>query len=553
MIHNKNNTSSPVYVIGMDFGSDSVRGILAEISTGKTVASYDMKYPRWAAGKYSDSSRCMFRHHPLDYIEVLEATLGNLVSSCGRPDCIKGIAIDSTASTPCLVDENCIPLSLKPEFSENPDAMFILWKDHTAETEAAMINNLIAREGLDRARCSGGHYSAECMWSKIMMVARNSPDVISSAHTAVELCDWLTAWLSGTGNTAQMKINACAPRLKQLWVDELGGYPPEDFFDSLDPRLWRIVRNMPLDFLTPGSPAGVISPSIASKFGLAADTIVAIGDIDSYAGAVGAGIHPGKIAMNMGTSACYMALRPISESGPSYVSGVFGQADGSIIDGYTGFEAGLSAFGDLYAWFRRMIASAIRITVDDGTGWDAQFNSDFLSRMAEKAASIKITPELPLATDHVNGRRSPEPSDTLTASICGLRVNTTSSEIFYAISESLAFASRRILDHLENNGVVIESLTAIGGISGKSPFLMQLMADVTGRDINVSDCAQACAQGALIHAATASGLFPDVKAAQDILAAGVARTYHPRREYREILDDRYKKYLHISHFNESLY
>lgn len=523
------------YTIGVDFGSDSVRALLINALTGEYIRTSESRYTRWSKGLYSDGTKAIFRQNPLDYLEGLEDVLKDVVSHCPEPEGIQCISVDTTCSTPCLVDKHCTPLSLLEKHKENPDAMFVLWKDHSAEKEATEINDAIKDSGKGYAAHLGGNYSAECFWAKVLKTLRHSPDLIGDACTAIELCDWIPAVLTGVDDISKMKSGLCAAGAKRLWAKEWGGYPPEEFFNQIDALLVPILRNMPDKVYGCDKAAGVIAPDWADRLHLPQGVLIGIGNIDSHSGAVGAGITYGTMAMNLGTSACFMAVTPPN---PNVIEGIFGQVDGSILPGMTGYEVGMSAFGDIFAWLKRILGWAI--------GSDNNAQDSILQRLSEEAVKLEIMPSSPISTGYLNGRRSPNPDSSLTCTITGLTLGTTPVEIYYALAESAAFGAKASIDHLIKNGVFIERLVAIGGIAFKSPFIMQLMADANMKKIEVLDCKQSCALGAAINASVVAGLYPDVPSAQKALCPSSARTYIPSTERHELLEIRYSKYLELA-------
>ena len=539
------------YVIGIDYGTDSVRALLANASTGEIAADSVFNYPRWSKQAYCAPAESRFRQHPQDYLDGLYGVIGDVLAA--RPELapqVKAIAVDTTASTPCLVDRKGTPLALRPEYAENPDAMFVLWKDHTAHREAEEITALCARSGINYARHSGNHYSSECFWAKGLHLLRGSEQLRRDAYALVELCDWIPAVLTGADDPSAMHVSHCAAGSKQMWAEEWDGFPPEEFFEEIDPILLPIVRNISKTNHTCDRVAGRIAPEWAARFGLPADVVVGVGNIDAHAGAVGAGIGCGTVVLNLGTSACYMALMPSEEMNGRLVEGIFGQVDDSIVPGMIGFEAGLSAFGDVYAWFKELLCWPLKEVLARSELLDAQTrqrlvtecSERILGRLTQEAERLVIREDSPLATDWLNGRRNPYPAPGLAGTVTGLRLSTTAPEIYYAFAEATAFATKAILDHLAANGVVIEKLTGIGGISQKSPFVMQLLADVTGRKISVIDCKQACAMGSVVYASIIAGRYGSVEEAQRALCNFPSRVYAPAAERYPLLMQRYERY-----------
>ena len=518
-----------LYTIGIDYGTDSARAVLVDASDGRILASSTSPYRRWAAGRWCDAMSQQFRQHPSDYIECLESVLREVVAACPEPAAIKAIAVDTTGSTVCFTDACGMPLSLQPAFAEDPDAMFILWKDHTGTAEAEEFTAAGARHTPNYICQSGNHYSAECTWAKVLHVLRTNPEVRGAAGGFIDECDFITNLLTGCRNFADMKWGHCIPAAKQLWNKDWGGYPPESFFEEIDPLMIPMLRAVPHTNYACSEAAGTLCPEWAEKLGLSTSVVVGVGNCDAHSGAVGAGVRPGAAVLNLGTSACYMAVMPLEEMKGHFIEGLFGQAEGTILEGYMGYETGLSAFGDIFAWFKRL------------TGRE-------LPALAEEASKLEFRDGLPLATDFFNGRRAPNPSNIVTASISGLRITSGPAEIYRALVEAAAFGSKACIDQYIDGGIRIDKMIAVGGIAQKSPFVMQMLCDVLGAPIEVSDCKDACAMGAAIHAAVAAGLYPSVLAAEDALCPGACATYTPDKQRHEFYLKRYERYKELAQF-----
>ncbi len=518
-----------LYTIGIDYGTDSARAVLVDASDGRILASSTSPYRRWVTGRWCDAMSQQFRQHPSDYIECLESVLREVVAACPEPAAIKAIAVDTTGSTVCFTDACGMPLSLQPAFAEEPDAMFILWKDHTGTAEAEEFTAAGARYTPNYICQSGNHYSAECTWAKVLHVLRTNPEVRVAAGGFIDECDFITNLLTGCRSFADMKWGHCIPAAKQLWNKDWGGYPPESFFEEIDPLMIPMLRAVPHTNYACSEAAGTLCPEWAEKLGLSTSVVVGVGNCDAHSGAVGAGVRPGAAVLNLGTSACYMAVMPLEEMKGHFIEGLFGQAEGTILEGYMGYETGLSAFGDIFAWFKRL------------TGRE-------LPALAEEASKLELRGGLPLATDFFNGRRAPNPSNIVTASISGLRITSGPAEIYRALVEAAAFGSKACIDQYIDGGIRIDKMIAVGGIAQKSPFVMQMLCDVLGAPIEVSDCKDACAMGAAIHAAVAAGLYPSVLAAEDALCPGACATYTPDKQRHEFYLKRYERYKELAQF-----
>lgn len=531
------------YVIGIDFGSDSVRCLVVDTADGAEIASAVAVYPRWKERLYCDPSRNRYRQHPLDYIESLELCVRKALDKCGKEvaDKICGISFDTTASTPALTDEQGVPLALLLEYAENPDAMFVLWKDHTALAEADEINDLAKRWEVDYTRYSGGTYSCEWVWAKMLHCLRRDPALRAKACSWVEHCDWICALLTGNTRPRTIARSRCAAGHKAMWHEAWGGLPSFEFLAAVDPLLNVFRDSLYTRTLTGGECVGGLCSEWAGRLGLQPGIAVGVGGIDCHVGAVGAGIVPGTLVKVMGTSTCDILVGTYAEVGDKAVRGICGQVDGSVLPGYVGFEAGQAAFGDIYAWFRRIMAWPLnRIAQGDDS-----FEERILADLTAEAELLPLTPDDPVALDWHNGRRTPDADPRVRGALDGLTLATSAPAIFKALVEATAFGSRAINERMLEEGVPIDNIIAIGGIARKSSFVMRTMADVIGVPIRVLASDQACALGAAMFAAVAAGIHPSVAQAQRAMCPGFSDEYSPDAERHAIYDYLYARYLKL--------
>src|SRR5882757_1612949 len=351
-------SNTDVFVIGVDYGTDSVRSILVNAANGAEIASSVFYYPRWKDGLFCQPVKNQFRQHPLDYVEGLEYTIKECLKKAGpaAAAAVKGIAVDTTGSSPVAVDVTGTPLALLPGFENNPNAMFVLWKDHTGTREAAEINEHAGKFDINYLQFVGGIYSSEWFWAKLLHVLREDEAVRKACYSWVEHCDWIPFLLTGGTDVHAMRRGVCAAGHKALWAVEYGGLPPDDFFSSLDPLLKGFTQRLFKDTYTSDKPAGYLSAEWTKRLGLPAGVVVGVGAFDAHMGAVGGQIEPYHLSKVMGTSTCDMLVAPIADVQGTLVKGICGQVPGSVIPGMMGMEAGQSAFGDTYAWFRNILS-----------------------------------------------------------------------------------------------------------------------------------------------------------------------------------------------------
>jgi L-ribulokinase len=550
------------FVLGLDYGTDSCRAVLIDAADGSEAGVSVMYYPRWSKGLYCDSTANQFRQHPLDYIDVLEGTVREAVSKAGKNIAlkVKGIAIDTTGSTPCATDSKGTPLAMLPEFAENPSAMFVLWKDHTAVAEAGKINHLAKTwGGEDYTKYEGGIYSSEWFWSKIMRVFTEDPAIAEKAATFLEHCDWMTALLTGVTSIDDIKRSRCAMGHKAMWHASFeGGYPCREFLSKLDPRLIKIRESLGSKTWTSDISAGALTKEWAEKLGIPQGIPVAIGAYDAHMGAVGGGVKPGWLIRVMGTSTCDVIVAPKPKGPEKLVAGICGQVDGSVIPGMIGYEAGQSSFGDVYAWFKNLLYWPVETLLADITGIDSGIKEKITNELSEKIipglekAANKIDPAASglIALDWLNGRRTPDANQLLKSAVTGLTLGVDAPRFYRALVESTAFGARAIVERFRDEGVEIEGIIGIGGVAKKSPMIMQILADVLNMPISVPAGDQSVALGAAMFAAVAAGLYPDIPSAQNSLCAPIETIYSPQPREAGIYGKLYQEYKKLGVYME---
>lgn len=553
--------SSSHFVIGVDYGTDSVRTVIINSDNGTEVATSVHHYERWGRGSYCDAAANRFRQHPLDYVEGLERTIRDCLAKAGPEVArqVRAIGVDTTGSTPVAVDATGTPLAMKAEWAENPNAMFVLWKDHTAIREATEINRHAKQFDTDYLQFVGGIYSSEWFWAKWLQILRTDESVRKACVSFVEHCDWIPFLLTGGNDVRAMKRSVCAAGHKGLWAAEFGGYPPNAFFTTLDPLLDGRVNSLGRDAWTSDTPVGTLSPEWASRLGLSEEVVVAVGAFDAHMGAVGGQIEPGHLSKVMGTSTCDILVAGAQEIGNRTVSGICGQVNGSVIPGMIGLEAGQSAFGDTYAWLRRLIMDPVLRMLDDISALDPamrsiirhQLEEQLIPLLSAEAGSLPPDEDDELAVDWFNGRRTPDANQYLTGSLHGLRLGTDAARVFRALVEATCFGARSIIDRFRTEGVAIEGLIGLGGVARKSPYIMQVMSDVTGMPIRIHRSEQTCAMGAGMFAATAAGLHLRIEDAMQAMGQGFEAIYHPRADRVAFYETRYQQYLKAGAFTES--
>ncbi len=510
------------YSIGVDFGTLSGRAVLVNVENGDELAVSVHEYTHGVMDdKLPDGTPLgvdWALQHPQDYLDVFSKTIPAAMKKAGvTPDEIIGVGIDFTACTMLPVKADGTPLCFLKEYSGKPNAWIKLWKHHAAQEEANILNATAEKRGEKFLKRYGGKISSEWLIPKIMQVADESPELYDAADRFIEAADWVIWQLTGK----EMR-NSCTGGYKAIWHKH-EGYPSDDFFKALNPKMEKVVDEKLSRQLYPvGTKAGVITASAAKLTGLKEGTAVAVANVDAHVSVPAVGItSAGKMLAIMGTSTCHMLLGEKEKTVP----GMCGVVEDGIIEGFFGYEAGQSCVGDHFQWFVENCAPSEYKEEAKSKGIDLH------ALLTEKAEALKPGESGLVALDWWNGNRSVLVDVDLTGMMIGLTLATKPEEIYRALIEATAYGTRMIFDTFENNGVPVKEFYAAGGIAEKNPFVMQIYADVTGKEIKISGSPQAPALGSAMFGAVAAGKnkggFDTIQDAAVVMAKVKQFTYKP--------------------------
>lgn len=536
-------------VAGVDFGTDSVRVCVWDLARPECVLTVSRPFPRWASGAFCVPEQQQFRQHPLDHLEALEGAFSEVSRQLGDAS-ITALAIDATGSTPAPTDEHGVPLALLPGHENDPDCMFWLWKDHTASEAAEKVSQALSSHEPDFTTYQG-HYSSEWWWAKILHGATHSEAVKRDAKSWVEHSDWLANLLVGADDVRQFSRNSCAAGHKALYNRRLGGMVPQTVLNNLHPHLAQVART----FRTPPDPAGTrlgtLTIEWAERLHLSPETAVAVGSLDAHAGAVGAGIVPGTLVKVVGTSTVDMFLTDYGTIKDRDTRDICGLAEDSIVPGHLGGEAGQAAFGDLFAWYTRILAWPWEGVLREHLARELPTSvvdrilatsRDALLPALEKEASER-GPAGIVALDWINGRRYPNLDDRASAALLNLRIGHDAVDIYRALMQAAVMGSKSIFTGLSRTGAEIRRVILVGGVVRNSRLVCQALADGLGTEVMVSTVDEVCAAGSAIYAAVAAGAFNSIQAAQQALCEPYAADFTPTSAGMAEFDREYQQYL----------
>ena len=531
------------YTIGIDFGTESGRAVLVETKTGKEIAtsiySYengviDEKLPLAGAPVQLEPEWAL--QDPQDYIRTFQNAVPDMLSLAGvDSEDVIGIGIDFTACTMLPVKRDGTPLCTLPDYRRNPHSWVKLWKHHAAQPEADKINATARRMGetwLDRY---GGKISSEWFFAKTLQILDEAPDIYAAADRLIEAADWVVWQLTGVE-----KRNSCTAGYKAMWSKK-EGYPPDTFFKELDPRLENVVdQKMSRDIYPIGEKAGELTPQAAEWTGLKAGTAVAVANVDAHVSVPATTVTgSGRMVMIMGTSICHMLLGEDERQ----VEGMCGVVEDGIIPGLFGFEAGQSGVGDIFAWFLdNCIPAAYQREARER-------EMDIHQLLEEKAAVQKPGQHGLLALDWWNGNRSVLVDVDLSGLLIGATLGTKAEDIYRALVEATAYGTRIIIEAFEKNGVRVDELVACGGLPEKNKMLMQIYADVTGRNFKISAAKQTPALGSAMFGAVAAGRraggYDSIFEAARHMARLKNEVYQPIPANQKIYDRLFAEYVRL--------
>ena len=527
------------FTVGFDFGTNSVRALIVRCSDGKEIGVSVFDYPSGHQGVLLDANDDnLARQHPGDYLNGLvdsfRGAREDAGKNCNEFDVAKiiGIGVDTTGSSPIPVDAQNNAIGTQDQFIDELAAQCWLWKDHTSHKEAARITSFAAEHRPQYLAKCGGTYSSEWWWSKIWHCLNSTPNIFDAAYSWVELADWVPSVLAGVDDPTKVVRGICAAGHKAMYAEDWNGLPDKEFLALLDPKLADLRDRLYEKAFDAAQTSGTLCEAWADKLGMNAGIPIAIGEFDVHYGAIGSGVDDGVLVKVIGTSTCDCTV--VSADSIDDIPGICGIVKGAILPGYYGIEAGQSAVGDIFKWWVEVVCQG------DDAAHDHLVNEIQDQQPGEHGL---------LALDWNNGNRTILVDQRLTGLLIGQTLHTSQAEIYRALIEATAFGARMIVERIAEYGVSVERIVCCGGIAEKNPFLMQTYADITGRTMQVSASAQACALGSAVAAAVVAGSdvggYDDFKSAQAAMTSIKVESYEPDAQRHAVYNELFGLYRQV--------
>lgn len=529
------------YTIGIDYGTQSGRAVLIDVETGHEVATAVKPYTHGVMDQFLPDGKTRLEHdwalqHPRDYLEVLEMTIPAVVKEAGiTKEQVIGLGIDFTACTILPIDADLNPLCFHEEYQHNPHSYVKLWKHHAAQDEADALNRIATEREEPFLKRYGGKISSEWMIPKVWQILNEAPSIYEAAHEILEATDWVVSQLTG-----KVVRNSCTAGYKAIWHKQ-EGYPSNEFFKALDPRLENVVEEKLSNDIEPiGAKAGELTISFAERIGLLPGTAVAVGNVDAHVAVPAVGItEPGKLLMVMGTSTCHILLGEEEQ----VVPGMCGIVEDGVLPGYMGYEAGQSCVGDHFEWFIENCVPSDYLQEATLQGVSTH------QLLTDKATMQRVGEHGLIALDWWNGNRSTLVDTNLTGVLLGATLLTKPEDIYRALIEATAYGTRTIVEAFRTSGVPVHEVYAAGGIAEKNALMMQIYADVLNMEIKISASSQTPALGSAMFGAVAAGAerggYATITEAATKMGRVKEKTYLPIPENVEVYEALFAEYTKL--------
>jgi xylulokinase len=480
------------YVVGLDVGSQSVKGCL--LDPDGEVASIARRPCTMvhAANGWAEQD-------PAEWRLGVASVVGDVLRDAGVPG-----AEVSHLGLACQVDGLvAVDRDLRPRRSA------ITWLDRRATGEAAAFSDMV---GADRAfDVTGLNVDASHTAPKMMWLRDHEPDVYRASRWLLPVSSYLLGWL--TAAVAQDHANASSTLLydvrAECWSEHLADACGLDLDQQAEIR-------------PAGEVAATLRRDAAEALGLSTDCEVVVGTGDDHAASLAAGVlGPGLIADVTGTAEPVAAAAVEAVFDPLRLVETHAHAvPGMLLVENPGFVSGGSLL-----WLAATVGRR---------------QTDLLTLAGEAPAGADGALFLPA----LSGATAPRWNDRMRGAFAGLAMNHGAPHLARAVLEGTAFALRDIVERLTALGLGGDEIRVVGG-GARSALWLQIKADVTGRLVRPVLAEEPTALGAGMLAGVAAGTFEGLGDAVARAAPPAREPVTPDAERARLYDDRYAAYRRL--------
>jgi xylulokinase len=456
-------------ILAHDLGTTGNKATLVD-RDGVVVAAVNVGYPVvFAAGGLAEQD-------PGDWWRaVCEATTLLLAESAVPPRDIDVISFSGQMMGVVAVDGSGTPV--RPA---------IIWADTRSGAQCSHIARSVSVE-----RCyeiTGHRLNPTYSLSKIAWLRDNEPSVFQRVQRVLQAKDWVAFRLTGAMVTDPSDASSTNA------YDQAAGEWSEELLTAAG-----LDRALFPEIVASTTVIGTVTEAAARETGLLAGTPVVIGGGDGPTAALGAGIvsaSDGAYAY-LGSSSwvSVSAERPLHD--PAMRSMTFNH----VVPGAYVPTATMQAGGASLSWIANVLAPG---------------REDRYQTLLAGAAEARAADDGLFFLPYLLGERSPDWNPAARAAFVGLHIDHGPAHLTRAVLEGVAFNLKTGLRAFTENGVGVESVSAIGG-AANSGLLLEIFADVWGVPVTGRSLVdEANSLGAAVVGGVGVGIFDDFNIARNL-------------------------------------
>ncbi len=392
----------------------------------------------------------------------------------------------------------------------------IIYIDKRGQEEAAFLSSALGDEKIQAITGVPAHSMFSI--SKIMWIKKNLPEVFKKTWKFMAFADFI---LFRLGADPHMDYSLAG---RTQAFDIINKEWSSDILNCADVKTE--IFGTPVQS---GTVVGTISKTIASELNLPDNIILVAGGHDQPCAALGAGVIRSDLAVDgLGSTECITPAfnRPVISSKTAESS--FACVPHVVKDMYVTYAFTFTS-GSVLKWYRDSFGKLHNNSVNQSYG-------DLIEAAAKTPSDIFILP-------HFAGAATPYMDTDSRGAIVGLTINTKPEEILRAILEGITYEIMVNVERLDEAGIHVNELRAVGGLS-KSDTFLQIKADIMGREVSTLEISEAGTLGVAILAGTAAGIYSSIKEAVNQLVKK-KKVFYPNESMNSIYKDKFQTYKKI--------